>query len=271
MTEVSLATLHGKESVLGPVLAEGLGLRVVVAPVDTDALGTFTREIPRAGTQLEAARRKARLGMAHTGLQRGLASEGSFGADPSGLLPWNVELVLLVDDELGVEVVGRAQGPARSDHARVRTEDELWAFVRRAGPDQGLVLRPDHEEDPRVEKGLRDEASLRAAFARCLDRSSTGVVWIEHDLRAHQSPSRMRRIGEAGADLVARWQRRCPACSAPGWSPVSALPGLPCALCRAPTHRPAGVRWGCVRCPATEDVLGAARFADPGACPHCNP
>lgn len=272
MTPVSLATRHGKELVIGPALAEGLGWRTIVAPVDTDALGTFTREIPRAGTQVEAARRKARLGMEHTGLPRGVASEGSFGSDPSGLIPWNVELVILVDDELGVEVVGRAQGPTRADHARVRSVDELVAFARRAGfPAQGLVLRPDDEDGDAPEKGLRDDEALHAAFARCLARAETGWVFVEPDLRAHHSPARMQRIGEAARDLVARWNRRCPACAAPGWAPVAALPGLPCGVCGTATTRPRGVRWGCVRCPETRDMPGAETHADPGACPRCNP
>ena len=74
---VALLTRHGKERALAPVLEPALGCRVErVGGYDTDQLGTFTREIPRAGTQLEAARRKARIGMELAGLPLGLASEG---------------------------------------------------------------------------------------------------------------------------------------------------------------------------------------------------
>ena len=42
----------------------------------------------RAGTQIEAARKKARLGMELAGLPLGLASEGAFGPDPmTGMFP----------------------------------------------------------------------------------------------------------------------------------------------------------------------------------------
>ena len=52
-----------------------------------------------------------------TGLSLGLASEGSFGLDPfSGMFPCNVELLVRLDDSLGIEVVGVAQGTARSAH-----------------------------------------------------------------------------------------------------------------------------------------------------------
>ncbi|MEZ5786523.1 MAG: hypothetical protein R3D62_08665 [Xanthobacteraceae bacterium] len=60
-----LATMHGKEVAIAPALRERLGLIVEVAEgIDTDRLGTFTGEIPRAGTIEEAAIAKARLGMA---------------------------------------------------------------------------------------------------------------------------------------------------------------------------------------------------------------
>ncbi len=65
---IVLLTRHGKERVMAPTLESALGCRIeVVDGFDTDQLGTFTREIPRAGTQLEAARRKARIGMELSG------------------------------------------------------------------------------------------------------------------------------------------------------------------------------------------------------------
>lgn len=34
----------------------------------------------------------------------------------TGMFPWNVEMLVWLDDRLGVEVVGMAQGPAQSGH-----------------------------------------------------------------------------------------------------------------------------------------------------------
>ena len=48
----ALATLHGKERVFAAGLRP-LGIEVRVAPVDTDAFGTFTRRVPRVGTARE--------------------------------------------------------------------------------------------------------------------------------------------------------------------------------------------------------------------------
>ena len=80
---VALLTQHGKELLVAPVLGTALGCQVErVTGYDTDLLGTFTRETPRAGSQIEAARKKARIGIQLSGLPLGLASEGAFGTDP---------------------------------------------------------------------------------------------------------------------------------------------------------------------------------------------
>ncbi len=82
---------------------------------DTDLLGTFGRDVPRAGSQLEAARRKCRLEMELGRSLAGIASEGAFVMDPlAGLIPWNVEVIVLIDDEAQLEVVGIPQGAAQN-------------------------------------------------------------------------------------------------------------------------------------------------------------
>lgn len=156
---VALLTQHGKEAVLRPLLEPALGCTIErVGGFDTDLLGSFTRETPRPGSQMDALRRKVRKGMELSGLPLGLASEGSFGPDPfGGLFPWNVELVIWIDDEQGVEVVGMAQGPAHNSHLLTADWAELEAFaVREDFPRHLLVLRPEHPDDPRVHKGLSD-------------------------------------------------------------------------------------------------------------------
>ena len=58
-TVAVLATMHGKERVIAPILEQGLGLRVALAlGLDTDRFGTFSREVERTGSQLDAARAK---------------------------------------------------------------------------------------------------------------------------------------------------------------------------------------------------------------------
>ena len=95
-----LATMHQKELVMAPILEE-LGLKVIVpANFNTDTFGTFTREVKRPGTQIEAARIKAQKVLEITGETIAVASEGSFAPHPS--LPYissNREIVLLIDKE----------------------------------------------------------------------------------------------------------------------------------------------------------------------------
>ncbi len=87
----SLLTKHGKEAVISSVLDVELGCQVTQTDAyDTDLLGTFTQEIPRYGSQLDAARKKAQLGMELLNLDLGIANEGAFVNDPyAGILSWN--------------------------------------------------------------------------------------------------------------------------------------------------------------------------------------
>lgn len=272
---VALLTQHGKERVIAPVLEPALACRVQrVDGYDTDRLGSFTRDIPRAGSQLDAARRKARIGMTMAGTPLGLASEGSFGPDPMlGLIPWNVELLVFLDDEWGIEVVGHAQG--RSNHLHHLAAD--WAaakvFARQAGfPDQHLVVRPDGANEPRHHKGIDTWDALESAFQWAQSQASGGQVFLETDLRAHANPARMERIRSAAADLVARMRSCCPSCGSPGFGLVERIAGLPCRDCGAPTRETRAEVHGCLRCAhrSTRERTDALT-ASPARCDYCNP
>lgn len=272
---VALLTQHGKERAIAAVLDPALGCRVErVTGYDTDRLGTFTRDIPRFGTQLDAARRKARIGMELAGSPLGLASEGSFGADPfTGMFSWNVEVLIFIDDTLGIEVCGVFQGPGGSEHLRAADWTAVEAFAVKAGfPAQHLVLRPDDEHDPRIRKGIAGWPDLRDAFAWARGLSGTGAVFVEFDLRAHAHPGRMENIRRAAEDLVAKLHSICPACGASGYAMVERVTGLPCADCGAPTRETRAEVWGCLKCAQRETrECDESHQADPGRCDYCNP
>lgn len=270
---IALLTRHGKEQVLGPLLASVTGARVeLVDDVDTDAFGTFTREVPRAGSQLDAARRKAALAVAHSGARFGLGSEGAFAPGPFGLGSQNVELVVLADPESSLEIIGRAVAPGLHQHGVVSTLAELKALARRAGfPEHGLVVRPDGADDPRLRKGLRSWPELERAFDAALRESATGTVFVENDLRAHQHPTRRAVIARAGRDLVERLTRCCPACHSPGFGALSPVPGLPCRDCGAPTREALAIELACPCCAHREREPHGAATAAPSCCDHCNP
>lgn len=271
---IALLTQHGKEEVVAPVLDGVLGCRVErVSGFDTDTLGTFTRDIPRAGTQVEAARQKARVGMELSGLPLGLASEGAFGPDPmTGLFPWNVELLLFVDAERGIEVTGMAQQATRFAHLLTDDWEAAAQFARQAGfPEHRLVVRPQGQDDARIEKGIDSWAALDAAFQRAGAQAENGRVFLEHDVRAHAHPTRREVIRLAAADLAARLNSHCPACGAPGFWVMERLRGLPCADCGAPTREIRADIHGCLKCEhrETRERVGV-EHADPGRCDYCN-
>lgn len=210
---IALLTQHGKEAVIAPVLDTALGCRVErVSGFDTDTLGTFTRDIPRAVSQREAARRKARIGMELSGLPLGLASEGSFGPDPmAGLFPWNVEVLLFIDDERDIEVTGMAQQATRFAHLLTDDWEAAAQFARQAGlPEHHLVVRPHGEDDLQIEKGLDAWTALEDAFHRAREQAANGQVFLENDVRAHAHPTRREAIRLAAEDLAAKLDSLCP-------------------------------------------------------------
>jgi hypothetical protein len=273
--QVAFLTQHGKEALLAPMLHEALGCRVIRAEgYDTDRLGTFSGEIPRLQSQWQTVRHKARIGMDLLGTPLGLASEGAFVPDPfGGLLPWNVELLIWIDDERALEVVGVAQGPARSMHRSLSNEHELLAFAKEAGfPEHQLMMRPEGVAHPKVRKGLADQGALQSAFAACQRESPQTRVWVENDLRAFCNPTRQAMIVRAAQDLVDKLRTPCPACQRPGYSVKERQSGLPCQACALPTALPKALVWRCEGCGHQEvKAAGLARHADPSRCDHCNP
>lgn len=272
---IAVPTLHGKVQIMAPVLEPATGCTLVHVPqVNTDAFGTFSGEIARRGSQLEAARAKARAALAHSDLDLALASEGAFVADPvAGLVPWNIEVVLLIDRHSTVEIVGMAQGPARAGQGLVRNGDELMQLARGLGfPEHRLCVRPDHAQDPRIVKGLGSADALLDAFTQALAQSLHGQVLVESDLRAHCNPTRQAMIRRATEDLCQKMHSGCPACGQPGFSISGHRPGRPCRLCASATREPLAHVWSCQACRHTEERReGLPALADPARCDRCNP
>ena len=275
--QAALGTKHRKESVIAPLMRDELGIDVIVPPdFDTDRFGTFTREIPRVGTQLEAAREKALAAMDTLGLDLGLASEGSFGAHPA--LPFatgNVEMVVLLDRANGLEIHGvHIAHAVRCSHAWVASVEEARAFASQAGfPEHGLVVRRDSDAPDGLVKGVVTDDSLRAAVEDALAAAPNGQVFIESDLRALYNPTRMEAIRVATQDLIANARRACPTCGAPGFCVVDSRAGLPCRWCGTPTERTLAHVYACQRCYHQLEVMHphGRSEAEPGECPFCNP
>ena len=273
-SSVALLTQHGKEKVVTPILTTAIGCDVVLVPgFNTDQLGSFTRDIPRAGTQIEAAREKARIGMELANLPLGLASEGSFGPDPyTGMFPLNVEMLVWIDDTLGVEVVGMASGKTNFSHLLTTDWEQAEIFARATGfPEHGIVVRPRHADDSRVRKGIADWVSLREAFFWACGVADNGCVFLETDVRAHMNPMRMEVIAQASHDLTRKLCTPCPICNTPGFQIVERVPGLPCEDCSAPTLDTRMDIHRCGRCGHQVALERPEKTAPAGHCDWCNP
>ena len=278
-TVAVLATMHGKERVIAPVLKEGLGLVVGLAMgVDTDTFGTFSRDVERTGSQLDAARAKIAAGFEYAPYARvGIASEGSFGPHPYfPFLALARELVVLIDRERGLELTGHFASPETNyGHAVVSDIEAAAAFAGRSKfPEHGLIVMGCVDEKPApglaLFKDVIDHAALEKAVGQVV--AKCGAAFVEADMRAHRNPTRMRAIERAASDLVRRFRSRCPACAHPGFDVTERIPGLPCEWCGEPTHV---IRAEVLTCQACEYRLEraatSATTADPGRCESCNP
>ncbi len=271
--QASLATLHGKERAVAPALAR-LGIAVTVVPVDTDALGTFTGEVERALPPRETVVAKARLGMAASGLDLGLASEASFGPHPA--LPFvavQEELLAFVDDARGVAHVERLV-TTRTNFGHVDVADVAAAggFLRQCRfPGHAVIVRPVGAAGPIV-KGVADAAVLAEAVAAARSASPAGLARIETDMRAHHNPRRLVALRRLARQLATRLATPCPQCGAPGFGPVDVERGLPCADCGTPTPAVRADVLGCLcgSCRVVRPRPGPDA-ADPAMCPECNP
>jgi hypothetical protein len=271
-----IATMHQKERVIAPILQAALGLEVVVPEqFDTDAFGTFMRDVPRPGDQLATARLKAQKALEVTGATLAIASEGSFAPHPAlPMLPSNRELVLLLDLEQGLEIVGSAVSTETNfAHQTVRDWPSAAAFGQKVGfPEHGVIVM-SAAGDRVIAKGMTNPAQFQATVEQALQQSPTGSIHVETDMRALYNPSRMAVIAAATTDLVKQINRRCPHCQAPGFALVARQPGLPCRLCNYPTLLTRAHIYACQKCHHRQEVLfpDGEFTADPAQCEYCNP
>jgi hypothetical protein len=271
--------MHHKERAIGPVLLNQCGLKITVPNgLDTDALGTFSGEIPRAGTMREAAIAKARLAMAATGLPLGLASEGSYGPHPQ--IPWfpaGIELMLLVDDTRGIVVTEQLidDTPTFSHIATPSLQDITDYLGCIDFPRTAVIVKPNSAPagTTTLFKGMVDKGALEDAIRHCATVSDDAKALVQTDMRAHMNARRMEMLSKLANRLAVRLNSCCPSCHTPGFGVVGPGAGLPCEWCGEATVITDGGIFGCVRCQHTEHVPrdDGRKEADPAYCPHCNP
>jgi len=269
-----MSTKHDKLRLIAPSLALRVGLIVDAVTVDTDQLGTFTGDISRAGSPWDTAVAKARLGMHAANRTIGIASEGSIGPHPSApFINAAVELVVLVDDELGI-VIGEAETgfDIITVSAEVAVDDDIDELLERGRfPAHAMTVRPADGPLQPIYKGIRTRQELGQAIRQCAAASANVRARVETDLRAHQCPTRRPIIARAADRLAVRLASCCPECNTPGWGTVRLEYGLPCEHCDREVPIARADVFGCATCRATLLVHRGQRFADPARCEWCNP
>ena len=274
-----LATMHAKERVIAPILREGMGLLVETVPkFDTDRFGTFSREIERTGSQLDAARAKIAAAFERVPeIDLAIASEGSFGPHPFiPLLPLGREIVLLTDRKTGLEIIGLDASPhVTFDHAVVSSQEAANAFAARIGfPEHGLIMMGCIGDKPSTSialiKNIRSSRELERSVEHVI--GLCGLAFLQTDMRAHRNPTRMTAIERATKNLVHRFHNRCPECGYPGYDIAERVSGLPCARCGLPTQVIQYDVSKCTKCGYSVRQLATTNTsADPGHCANCNP
>lgn len=272
-----LATMHRKEVAIAPLLKQELGIEVVVLPnFNSDRFGTFTREIDRPANQVETAKLKALAALELTDAAIAIASEGSFTPHPAmPFLPCDREVVVLIDRQQGLEIVGEALSTETNfRHAAIASVEAAIAFGEKVGfPTHGLIAMPDADcrDATLIYKGITTEAELIERVTHLL--KTAGQAHLETDMRAMHNPTRMKVIQQATQDLIRKLKQACPQCGTPGFDVVERRRGLPCALCFHPTEQTLALIYRCQRCHFEQPVMfpNGVQTADPTYCEFCNP
>lgn len=272
-----LITRHKKEEVVFPIL-KPLGMQLsVLDTIDTDQFGSFTRDIPRKGTQLEAAQLKARNALEVSGEQIAISSEGSFGPHPQLLfVPANIELVLFIDTLHNLEIAGwEISTDTNFSQAEITSVKDAIQFSTTCGfPSHGIVVRPNKAESNNLLfKGLTNESILEEAVMKCIRKSQDGKALIETDMRAMHNPTRMKVIENATINLLHKLQSVCPECARPGFEVTEWVRGLPCENCFMPTRFVLKHIYTCKKCNHKNEIDYPDRknYCEVQFCDFCNP
>ena len=273
--KVLIATKHQKESVIGPALKKAFGLEYVISEgLDTDVLGTFTGEIERTKSPIEAARQKCNLGMDLSGADLAIGSEGSFGPHPDFFfVPAGEEIMVFKDRKNDLEISAKmVTQQTNYSSLTVTTETNLDAFLSHVlFPSHGLILKKSMHDHTMMDKGIHDESRLKKQIKEYLD--SHGSCYLETDMRAMHNPTRMSVIAELTERLIHKINHCCPHCHTPGFDITDAIHGLPCAICDMPTRSIKNFIYTCKKCSFThlDSNRENKKEEDPMFCDFCNP
>ncbi len=271
-----IATKHGKDEVMRPLLSKHLGTAIFVpTDFDTDAFGTFSGEIPRPSDALTTVRNKCLAAMNHYGYDLGIASEGSFGTHPSYFFAQaDDEVLIFIDQKNKLEIVARELSLSTNfSTATITSWQELVVFAEQVGfPDHGLLFKATATGPSNWGKDILDWETLQS-FYTTFSMASQHVVWVETDMRAHRNPTRMQVIEKATQNLIQKISTLCPNCQTPGFDVTKVITGLPCQWCASPTESTLALHYACQKCNHSnlEKFPKGKTHESPEYCSYCNP
>lgn len=270
-----VASQHDKESVIAPRLSKAFSLRISPGPnVDTDALGTFSGEVDRLLSPIDAARAKCQKAMDLTGCDLAIASEASFGPHP--IYPFvaaHEELLLMQDRKNEWEFVVKTLETNTNYHTwSIRSREELKDILEPSQfPSHALIVKKSASDASHCVKGIQSNTLLEETVEEFLQRYS--ICQVETDMRAMHNPTRMQVIARLTDQLIEQINTSCPQCHVPGFRISDIIRGLPCAICDQETRGIRAEVYTCSQCLYVEQrkKVGSPEKEDPMYCDYCNP
>lgn len=271
--ELFVATMHGKEKVIGTKMKEAFGISSCIdKEFNTDEFGTFSGEIERLVSPYESAIKKCELAHEKFSYDLVIASEGSFYMT-FGFVSTNHEFILLKDFKNDLEIKADFVTHDTNFNGQLFNGVEgLEDFLDKCKfPSHALILRPKSDSFERMDKGVNNIVHLERLMQSYLNEF--GSVYLETDMRAMFNPTRMLSISSATDKLVSKMKSNCPDCSVPGFGIKRVEDGLPCELCLAPTKGVKKHIYECDKCSFSNEILypNKKSFQDPMYCDVCNP
>lgn len=272
---LAIATMHGKEQVIRPLMEKSLQVNCMLIPqINTDALGTFSGEVEREGNPIDTLRLKCELGFKLTGADLVIANEGSFGQHPHLFFAKaNQELVMIKDKRNHLEIVAsHLTTETNFDGREVTDKQQVLEFAEKAlFPSHGLILKAQQHAKTCIKKGITAYEDLLTLTTKHLE--TEGKIWLETDMRALYNPTRMLVIEEAIRQLVQKLKSECPVCHYPGFWISEIKDGLPCMQCGFATRSTYAHIYRCEHCLHEKELYFPhfRRYEDPMYCDFCNP
>ena len=272
---LAIATMHGKEQVIAPVIEKALGVKAIL-PVNfnTDDFATFAGEKARYLTPLETAIAKAKKACELTGCTLAVASEGSFGPHPTlYFMSADDEVMVLVDTENDLHFKARLISTTTNFNGEAFNNWlDVKIFADKIGfPAHALIARQNAADVEDLTKGLNSWSLLESTVANYLTKY--GSVFLETDMRAMHNPTRMNVIEQVTQKLLEVILNDCPRCKAPGYDICEVVQGLPCSECGSATKATLAYQYKCNSCnyASIKEFPNGKAYENPQFCDYCNP